>query len=55
MYEEVGVTGWPEGSYRQMSPGEVLPIIFRLHVLGTAVPDQLETFTLNFTAVEYTP
>jgi len=46
---------WMDGEYQVMTPGQVTPLSMYLDQIGEAVPNQPETFTVNWTANEYTP
>ncbi len=52
----LGDQQWVEGYYVVMTAGEVLTnVVISLSPNAGAVPNQPETFTLNFTTNEYTP
>lgn len=52
----LGDQQWVEGSYVVMTAGEVITnVVISLSPNVGAVPNQPETFTLNFTASEYIP
>ena len=46
---------WTEDWQVMFAVGQVLPLIISLAAEDGAVPDQPETFTLNFTSSEWTP